>query len=520
MPSTRPDDVPHERPDHPAGASALPDAHELLRRVRTLRAAVHAEAEQTLASWQPRIDRQSFLPSARNLAHYLALRTRDLRPLQAELVPWGLSSLGHAEARVLPNLDAVIATLSAIDDDRAAAAHRPSRADHLDGEHRLIANTDELFGPLEGERRIRIMVTMAPETATDYTAIQGLIARGMDCARINCAHDDASVWEKIAAHVRTAAAEHSRSCRVLMDLSGPRLRIDAVRGPTPERRVQPGEHVRLVRRLPDPPNADTGTGEPDIPFQIACPVVAVFDRLRAGHRVFVDGGKIDMEVETVLPDSAILRVTRTGPKGGKLSPEKGLNFPDTSLAIGALTDEDRTALDFVATHADIIGYSFVQSAGDVAALQHELRARLPMGHALPALIAKIETRRALEALPEIIVQAAGRQPFGIMIARGDLGVELGYERLAEIQEEMLWIAEAAHIPVVWATDVLERLVTKGTPSRAEMTDAAMGQRAECVMLNKGPHVARGVDVLDDILTRMQSHQRKKSEQLRELRVWQ
>jgi hypothetical protein len=92
------------------------------------------------------------------------------------------------------------------------------------------------------------------------------------------------------------------------------------------------------------------------------------------------------------------------------------------------------------------------------------------------------------------VAAAGRQPFAVMIARGDLAVEIGYERLAEMQEEILWICEAAHVPVIWATQVLERLVKKGTPSRAEMTDAAMGERAECVMLNKGPYLAEAVAI--------------------------
>ena len=197
-----------------------------------------------------------------------------------------------------------------------------------------------------------------------------------------------------------------------------------------------------------------------------------------------------------------------------------MNFPDTHLSIGALTSEDRHALDVVATHADIVGYSFVQTAEDIAELQRELVARLPQGTRAPALIAKIETELAVQQLPAIIAQAAGRQPFGVMIARGDLGVELGYQRLAEIQEEILWLCEAAHVPVVWATQVLERLVTKGTPSRAEMTDAAMSERAECVMLNKGPYVTHAVEVLDDILTRMQSHQRKKTPQLRELHVWQ
>ncbi len=107
-----------------------------------------------------------------------------------------------------------------------------------------------------------------------------------------------------------------------------------------------------------------------------------------------------------------------------------------------------------------------------------------------------------------------------MIARGDLAVEIGYERLAEIQEEMLWVCEAAHVPVIWATQVLENFVSKGTPSRAEMTDAAMAERAECVMLNKGPYVAEAVTILDHVLARMQEHQVKKTPQLRALHMWQ
>ena len=462
------------------------------------------------------------------MAHYLALRSRDLRDLQAELVPWGLSSLGRSEARVLSNLDAVIATLAAVVDDHAQAISRPSLREHLDGERRLTSNTNELFGHLAGERRIRIMVTMSGDAATDYDAVRDLVARGMDCARINCGHDDEAVWSEIAAHVRRAAAELQRSCRVLMDLSGPRLRVEAMRVPDDGRRVAPGDHVLLRRGSLTPPAASArgdsdlpaGAEQPAVPFEITSSVAAVFDALRVGHRVFIDGGKLDAVVESVQPDGVLLSVSRTGPKGFRLAEEKGLNFPDTTLALGALTDEDRRALDFVATHADIIGYSFVQSADDVAVLQGELRARLGVRARLPALIAKIETRRAVEALPEIIGQAGGAQAFGVMIARGDLGVELGFERLAEIQEEILWLCEAAHIPVVWATQVLERLVAKGVPSRAEMTDAAMGERAECVMLNKGPFVARAVSVLDDLLTRMQSHQHKKTSQLRALRVWQ
>jgi pyruvate kinase len=106
----------------------------------------------------------------------------------------------------------------------------------------------------------------------------------------------------------------------------------------------------------------------------------------------------------------------------------------------------------------------------------------------------------------------------VMIARGDVAVECGYERLAEVQEEILWFAEAAHLPVIWATQVLESLAKDGMPSRAEITDAAMAERAECVMLNKGPYIVDAVRALDDILRRMSAHQTKKRSMLRWLNL--
>lgn len=118
----------------------------------------------------------------------------------------------------------------------------------------------------------------------------------------------------------------------------------------------------------------------------------------------------------------------------------------------------------------------------------------------------------------MLLAAMRSRAVGVMIARGDLAIECGYQRLAEVQEEILWICEAAHMPVIWATQVLESLAKTGVPSRSEITDAAMGERAECVMLNKGPYIVTAVGILDDILLRMQSHQEKKRSMLRKLHV--
>jgi pyruvate kinase len=240
---------------------------------------------------------------------------------------------------------------------------------------------------------------------------------------------------------------------------------------------------------------------------------------RIGDRVYIDDGKLGAKVERVEPWGLLASVTAAEDKGLRLKPEKGLNFPDCELEIDALTEKDRADLVFVAAHADGVEFSFVQSAADVAMLQEALAVQRPDDWRSISLILKIETARAVRNLPEIIVQAAGRQPTAVMIARGDLAVEIGFGRTAEMQEEILWLGEASDIPVIWATQVLEHLVTKGTASRGEMTDAAMGARAECVMLNKGPHLLEAIDQLQALLLRMNDDQHKKTPRLRQLKSW-
>jgi len=215
-------------------------------------------------------------------------------------------------------------------------------------------------------------------------------------------------------------------------------------------------------------------------------------------------------------EGAWLRITHAGPRGARLRADKGLNFPDTELSLPPLSDKDRADLDFVVRHADMVGFSFVESREDMEVL---MRALADRGATQLPVVAKIETNRAVRNLPDIILGALGRHPLAIMIARGDLSVELGSVRLAEIQEEILWVCEAAHVPVVWATQVLETMTKKGVRSRPEFTDAAMGVRAECVMLNKGPHVVDAVRALGAVLERMEAPQYKKISRLRALH-WQ
>jgi pyruvate kinase len=477
------------------------------------------------------------------------------------------------------------------------------------------------------------MVTMPSEAADDYTIIHDLLRQGMDCMRINCAHDDAAMWLRMIENLRRAESSIGRPCKVVMDLAGPKLRTgplepgsDVVRirprrdicgrviAParvwlTPDNSPQPppspagaclpvpamwlaclrpGEKVRftdarnanrslvivdvtehgcwaeltktayvhsgtilrcvgvinendeveaVIGALPSGENTvplqhgdvlfltrDARPGRPATrdsaghvltPAAIGCTIPEVFENVRSGESIWFDDGKIGGIIEKVQSTRVIVRITRAPLKGGKLRADKGINLPESNLHLAAMTSQDIEDLSFVARHADVVELSYANTAQDVESLQKHL-ARL--GIQQPSIVLKIESRRGFENLTDMLFTAMRAPCCGVMIARGDLAVECGFERLAEVQEEILWICEAAHVPVIWATQVLETLAKTGMPSRSEITDAAMGHRAECVMLNKGPHVVSAVRVLDDILRRMQAHQTKKQSMLRELRL--
>ena len=241
----------------------------------------------------------------------------------------------------------------------------------------------------------------------------------------------------------------------------------------------------------------------------------VFARVKAGERVFFDDGRIGGVIREV--GRGRMRVEIVSAIGGAawLGGEKGINLPDTDLKLPALTAKDREDLDFVVRHADMVALSFVQRASDVEDLIEELRRRraLPLG-----IVLKIETQRAFSHFPSLLLAAMRHPLAAVMVARGDLGVEVGSERMSEVQEEILWLCEAAHVPVIWATQVLESLAKGGMSSRGEVTDAAMAGRAECVMLNKGPFIRETLAFLWVVLHRMQAHQTKKTATLRRLGV--
>jgi pyruvate kinase len=251
------------------------------------------------------------------------------------------------------------------------------------------------------------------------------------------------------------------------------------------------------------------------PAMVSCSLAEVFTGVRVGEPILVDDGKIRGEIRGASADRLRVQITAVAGGAAKLKAEKGINLPESHIVLPALTAADIKDLAIVAKHADMVAVSFVQRPDDIDALLREIER---LGASQLGIVLKIETQAAFNGLPLLLLSAMRHPAIAVMVARGDLGVEVGFERLSEVQEEILWLCEAAHVPVIWATQVLESLAKGGMPSRAEVTDAAMGSRAECVMLNKGPYIRETLRFLTDVLARMEEHQYKKTARLRKLRV--
>ncbi len=487
------------------------DLRDLLARIIALRNDIALEAPVLLANWGAKdfyneSVAMHFENRALNLADYVALRRHDLSELQLRLASYGLSSLGRSEAKVRTALDAAAASLRRLCGE-TDAPYPPVEARQA-GEDALRDECERIFGATRMGPRTRVMATLPSEAATDGALVKRLLEAGMDCARINCAHDDAAAWARMIANIRAAQEQLGRPCRVLMDIAGPKCRVEKVRAPQ-KYRAHKGDHLLVLADLEAQPHGRIAI-EPSFP--------QIIDQLEIGAQLWINDGKIGARVVAKSNSEAEIEVFSARSKGERLKPEKGLNFPTTELKLAPLTTKDFADLDFVAEYADLVGFSFVQRPSDIELLQDHLAARRG-GRPPQPLVLKIETPLAVHNLPRLILQSAKHNPTAVMIARGDLAVELGFARLSEMQEEMLWLCEAAHVPVVWATQVLDQYVKDGVFSRAETTDAAMAQRADCVMLNKGPYLAEGIAYLRDILMRMDRHHAKKFARFTPLTAW-
>ncbi|XP_077226998.1 pyruvate kinase family protein isoform X2 [Tasmannia lanceolata] len=587
---------------------------------------------------------RKYLASATNLIHYLALQCLDVQQLKEGLSSIGILNLETINPYVLARITAGVHMLESLEsyssstkvntnltmpqkidvtDKKGSIAGQKSSDHEKKGDFTVNAmrkkasfHAESLFGSLPNGRPAHIMVTVGREATQSDTFISDLLKAGANVVRINCAHDDPSVWSEIIRHVKNSSQMLEKSCRILMDLAGPKLRTGLLNvgpnvmkispkkdhkgdvifpaqvwlsysgsGPPPTHlspdailyldddrflgKLEAGNVVRfsdvrgrpralrisqkfsvfagfgfmaecsrttyvesgtmlyvkgkkrkytLGRVVDVPPveqfirlkvgdlliisrdpclSSDKSGGSATSAARITCSSGRLFDSVKPGEPIAFDDGRIWGVIQGASISEIIVSITHASPKGSKLGSEKSINIPRSEMQFEGLTSKDLRDLEFVVANADMVGISFVRDVRDIVIVQQELEKWKvkELG-----IVLKIETQSGFQKLPLLLLQAMQfPNPLGVMIARGDLAVECGWDRLADMQEEILSICNAAHIPVIWATQVLESLVKLGLPTRAEITDVAYGMRANCIMLNKGKYILEGVSTLDSIL---------------------
>lgn len=426
--------------------------------------------------------------SKQNLCAFLALQKALNPALHSYLVEEGFSSIQMMSPHVLYSLNKILSHLS-LQDQKSG-----HYIDVKDARFLKNQRNQELLGKSQ-EDSVSIMVTLDQAMLETPEIIKDLLNAGMTIARINLARDY-HVWKRLVTNIRAAEREmgfikQNRKCKIYMDLPGPKIRVNDFKKFTIK--VRKGDIIRIYksRHYLGKPKEN---GEP---ASIGITLPEALRNVRPKDKVFFDDGKICAVVVAVQDKYLDIKITLTQNKTEHLKPHKGVNFPDSlvHLNVPAITERDIQMLSEIIPFIDLVGISFIHHPNDIRIVKEYLE-QYPERKI--GIIAKIETKDALFSLSKIILEGLNLDLFGVMIARGDLAVEVGYKQLAKAQEGILEICRAAHVPVIWATNILQSMNKKGIPLRAELTDAFMGLRADCIMLNKGPYVSNSVKLLQQL----------------------
>ena len=335
-------------------------------------------------------------------------------------------------------------------------------------------------------RRTKIIATLGP--ASDSLAtIERLINAGVDLVRLNMSHGDEASHRNLVSRVRRASKRIGKHVAILMDLCGPKIRVGKLENGSME--LKAGSKVIVTTR-------EIIGKDGVIPSQYR----SLHKDLKKGESILLDDGKYSLRVIKIVDQDVHCRVI----DGGLLRDHKGMNLPDSKLSTSALTPKDRKDAQLaVELDADFLALSFVRSAADIVMLKRHLK---KLGKSVP-IISKIERPESVENIDEIM-----RESFGIMIARGDLGIELPAERVPLIQKKLVSLARQRGVPVIIATQMLESMMSYPRPTRAEVGDVASAAllSADATMLSgetaAGDYPIEAVKTMDRVLREVEKHQ--------------
>lgn len=442
------------------------------------------------------IDHTDIHTSLLNMKQYLNLRKHDYSLLQDELTKVGLSSFGRSQAHMEASINVAIDMLSHALGKKSAI--HPAQLSYEES-HAIMDKNNEIFST--SSDKTKIMITVPSNYGDDENWFSDLAHEGVHLFRINTAHDSIEVWNDMAEKINLEKHASGKDLRIYVDLAGPKIRTSLIKQKkSPDKikkiKVNYGDKV-MIRSANQPP---LKKNPKHVDAIIECTLEKLGSLVKTEEKVFLDDGKIEMVIDAIHGDDIVCTVLTHKEGGSSIKDEKGINFPDSNITIQAITEHDKEILPYICEYANIIGISFAQTPEDIQDLIDHLNILGKKGEI--AIVAKIETKKGVENLPRILETLIGYGNSAVMIARGDLAIEIGFENLAYMQEEILDLCTAAHMPVILATQVLENKMKTNIPSRAEISDVAFAHKAECIMLNKGEYAIETIKILSTILTQM------------------
>ncbi len=341
-----------------------------------------------------------------------------------------------------------------------------------------------LFSSNGNLRKVKIVCTLGPSTSS-LEQISQLIESGMDVARLNFSHGTHDFHRGLIQNIREASRRHGKPVAIMQDLQGPKLRAGVL--PKAGIELKAGDVLLLHPEGSSPKTSTQGKIPLPISAEIAAPISA---DVQPGGRILFDDGKIATRVVSVHPPEIVVEVQ----VGGRLTSNKGMNLPGTPLSIPCLTEKDLADLQFgLSEGVDAVALSFVRTVQDVELLKAKIR-KHSNEHAI--VVSKIEREEAIESM-EAIMEVSD----ALMVARGDLAVEIGAERVPTIQKQLIQGCNELGVPIITATQMLESMISSPTPTRAEASDVANAvfDGTDAVMLSAEP--ASGPYPFDTVCTK-------------------
>ncbi|MEE9225354.1 MAG: pyruvate kinase [Bacteroidota bacterium] len=342
-------------------------------------------------------------------------------------------------------------------------------------------NTIESYG------RTKIVCTLGP-ASTDPEVMGEMIGAGMDIIRLNFSHSTHAHHQELFTAVRQVAQKMGRHITILQDLQGPRIRVGQLAKPVIELKKDEPLTITMEEVLGDEKRISTTYKD-------------LAKDIKQGNRILLDDGRIELKILAVKDSEVFCRVVT----GGSLKAYKGMNLPGASISAPALTDKDKVDLEFgLASDVDYVALSFVRKADDIRVLRDFIIEKGPKGKKVP-IIAKIEKGEAVADMDAILAEADG-----VMVARGDLGVELPAEEVPMLQKTIIRKCHGSGKPVIIATQMLESMIENPRPTRAEASDVANAvlDGADAVMLSGetsvGKHPVEAVQFMDRIIRKVET----------------